>query len=1438
MAKVLAPTCLPEADDRFGPVVGPECRGGFDLTLLFEQSVLSIVPAAVIIVAFPLRLAYLATSRPKTRPGRARLVKLAVASVLLALQIVLLALWSRHGQNRTRASLPSAVLNLIVALQLMALSWMEDGRSVRPSSFLCGYLFLTSILDLAQARTLWLRRLDTPIAAVFTASVLVKAIMLLLESRNKSGYLKPTHTDLPPEATSGIVNRSLLWWLNDLFRRGLHSTLTLDDLYPLDPQLASAALGTRMQRAWAQRRRPERRFEFPLAAFRTLRRPILSAVIPRLFLIAFTFAQPFLISRVLDLLSEPDSVASRNTGYALILAAAFIYLGMTLSTLHYNHNVYRTMTMFRGASVALIYNHMLTLPIGEYDDSAVVTLMSVDVDNIVSCLIDLDECWARIIEIALGLVLLTRQLGWVSLVPVFVVIVSFFGTAEISRTIGARQKTWVDAVEKRITITASMLASMRSIKMMGLSPVLSSIVQGQRIQETRRMAAARWSIVWQNVVQNLPWALSPALTFIIYVAQATAKGESAIDVTQAFTSLSIITLLTGPTAKLLSAIPSTAASLGCFDRIQNFLVAPPRTDPRVINRVASVLSTARRDSDAIVAQGLSLRPAPTAEPILANVSFTIPRGSLTMVVGPVGSGKSTLLHAMLGEVSNKDGGSIRVTSAQIALCVQTPWLPNTTVRQAVCGYPEHNLNVDQSWYRQCLHACALDQDLSHLSDGEETQVGSASTVLSGGQRARIALARAIYARTDLIILDDILSALDSKTAATIMSRLFGDTGLLRKRQVTVVLATHASEYLNYADKTLIVADGRVEDGGKGGQAVDKGLIDVLKSSDGPRHEPESKPKEPDVTSKAAEVSEANELGDLGRKTDLDIYRYYFRSVGFPKTALFVAFVVVDVFCSSFSNLWLKWWAEIDGGQIALYMSVYFILAVMNSVGTGGYVWAILILISPYTARKLHAVLLRVVMRAPQSFFSATDSGSILNRFSQDMTIIEGQLPVGVLIAVSNLFSSIAAAALVTVGSVYMVASIPFLVFAIWLLQHVYLSTSRQLRLLDLESKSPLCSHFLETVGGLATIRAFGWQSRFRFKNERLLDNAQRPHYLLYCSQRWLNLVLDLVIGAQAVLVVGLAVGFRRSTSPGLLGVSLNSTLSFSAALSSLVSGWTMLETSLGSIARLMNFEATVKPEDRIGEKFQPSPSWPERGLIELRNVTAMHTVGAVGIRDVSLQVKPGQKIGVCGRTGSGKSSLVATIVRLLEIDSGSILIDGVDVATVPRDVIRERLVSLPQDPLVLAGSIRLNVDPEGRSTDEAVASALARVGLGFLAESRGVTADITAASLSRGQQQLLALARALVKKQLYGSTVLLLDEATSNVDADTDAVLQRVLRDDFAGCTRLAVAHRIDTIMDSDSVVVMDAGRVVEHGAPADLLAKQGGWFAELAGPRARTDAA
>ena len=301
---------------------------------------------------------------------------------------------------------------------------MEDARSVRPSWLLNTYLLLTILLDLPQARTLWLQRTSTTIASTFTSRIGVKVVLLILEVREKRPYLKQPYKDLPPESTSGIINRSFLWWIVGLLRRGLSSQLTFEDLYVLDGDLASTALSAKMRHAWDHRRRPEHRFEFPWAACKALWRPFLLAAFPRVCLIGFTFAQPFLISRVLHLLaqSDPDSREAANDGYGLIGATALIYLGLAVSTLHYNQALYRFLTMFRGATVALVYEHMLVLPVGVYDESAALTLMGTDVDRIVLCIANLNECWARVIEVAVGIALLAMQLGWICVMPVIVVI--------------------------------------------------------------------------------------------------------------------------------------------------------------------------------------------------------------------------------------------------------------------------------------------------------------------------------------------------------------------------------------------------------------------------------------------------------------------------------------------------------------------------------------------------------------------------------------------------------------------------------------------------------------------------------------------------------------------------------------------------------------------------------------------------------------------------------------------------------------------------------------------------------------------------------------------------------------------------------------------------------------------------------------------------------
>ena len=463
---------------------------------------------------------------------------------------------------------------------------------------------------------------------------------------------------------------------------------------------------------------------------------------------------------------------------------------------------------------------------------------------------------------------------------------------------------------------------------------------------------------------------------------------------------------------------------------------------------------------------------------------------------------------------------------------------------------------------------------------------------------------------------------------------------------------------------------------------------------------------------------------------------------------------------------------------------------------------------------------------------------------------------------------------------YVGSTLPLCILFLYTLQKVYLRTSRQLRFLDLEAKAPIYSNFLETLEGLPTIRAFGWEHQAIATNIERLDVSQRPHYVLLSAQQWLNLVLDLFITAVAVILVSLAVTLKGSSSGGQIGIALNVVLSLNSTLLRMLEQFTVLETSLGAISRIKTFEATTECEDKPTEVFVPSDDWPEQGAVELKNVTASYNVDTHALQNLSLKVEAGQKVGICGRTGSGKSSMLLAILRLLDMDSGTILIDGLDISTMPRETIRTRVIAIPQDSFVLSDTVRVNIDPSGTVPEDVIIEALKQVQLWSVFQARNkskknqnkdsadtangnaltangngtvtastsgsvtpIPATITSSEaakpeppsnplddllksspLSQGQQQLFNLSRAIVRKYLNpAAKILLLDEATSNVDSETDKLMQKIIREEFQSHTIVTVAHRLDTIMDADRIAVLAAGKVLEFDTPENLLNKEGG---------------
>ncbi|KXX76197.1 Multidrug resistance-associated protein 1, partial [Madurella mycetomatis] len=568
--------------------------------------------------------------------------------------------------------------------------------------------------------------------------------------------------------------------------------------------------------------------------------------------------------------------------------------------------------------------------------------------------------------------------------------------------------------------------------------------------------------------------------------------------------------------------------------------------------------------------------------------------------------------------------------------------------------------------------------------------------------------------------------------------------------------------------------------------------------------------------------------------DISLYKYYFKSVGLSLTAIFLLLTAAVAGLGRMPQVWLRLWTEHGTNRdTPLYFGVYLLFAgatvVLTMITLAFYFLAFI----PASGKRLHALLLGAVLRAPLYFFRKVDTGVTLSRFSQDMTMVDQQLPMSFLAAVFLLFDVIIAAVVIVSGASLTAVVIPFVLAILYLVQKFYLRTSRQMRFLDLEAKSPLYTHFTETLTGAVTVRAFGRETTALDEHRRRLDLSQKPYYLMFCIQRWLNIVLDLIVAGMAVVLVSLALLLPSSSSSGAIGLAMVNLIGFSSSLGMLVSHWTDLETSLGAISRIRCFVSDTPSEQDDGEKVAVPDDWPSQGEVRLDGVVASYS-GELepALRNVSLVVKPGSKVAICGRTGSGKSSTILALLRLLSLQKGTMHIDNLNLSNIPLSILRTRLVCLPQDAISLPGSVRCNLlpflTPETNlepPSDTELISALTKTHIWHVISARGgLDAEFASMNLSPGQKQLFCLATAVLRK----AKVVLLDEVTGSLDQETDVEVREVLQDELKGCTVLEVVHRIEVVQGYDVVVVMQDGEMIEVGSPRELLRREGGRFREL----------
>ncbi|KPM39265.1 ABC transporter C family member 3 [Neonectria ditissima] len=1429
-------------DNTFGPVVDG-CRGEFDFTLKFQDIILSIVPSSVFLVLGLGRLIWL-IRKPRVITGKVfEWLKIAAIAVLAIVQLVQLVYTCQGHRELTAYSIASDALRLVAVIAVGLVSFAEHSRSPRPSILLGCFLLLTLLFDVVRSRTLWLlaeSSEDDRDASISVTATAVKAVIILLEARPKMQW-RIGDEPHSPEEMSGIFGLSTYFWLRNLFFAGFRSLLSIADLYAFDQRMKAPILEEKMTQRQQRNaaRAPPRLFP---SLVRTLATPLLLPVAPRLAMIGFTFCQPFLIETLLTYL---ETTSDPDPGYGLIGAAFFIYTGVAVSNALYSYWQERFVCMIRGVLVNAVYRKTIALPTAVAADSAALTLMNSDVERVQAGFLPLHEYWANVVEVALACWLLEKKIGTAFVAPIVVVILCVIASAGVAAVTGRRQFAWMKAIEERVAATATTIASMRALRVSGMTSAVEQMIQGLREKELKIGGRWRLMLVFAATLAFTPITISPLMAF--------AVTSRTLGVTRIFPAMAYMTLLAMPLSSLFQNIPNLISAFTCLGRIDDFLKHESRVDPRAhADHLYTVEKTEKPPPAFSITQGRF--GWVEGKDALEEMDLTIPASALTIIIGPVASGKSTLLKALLGETTYFSGTmAVAFNNRKIGYCDQTPFLPNGTIRSIIVGHAGFNA----ARYHQALEAAALLPDLAALPQGDLTRVGGSGVSLSGGQKQRISLARALFLDTSVYLFDEILSGLDASTSSQVFQRALGPQGLLAQRGATVIWCTHNETYLRFADHVIALG----ENGSLVGQGSFADLVAQGHLTTDLQHDTESHMAPEEVSGPLIEQAPRPAIAEpkVSEKSrqigDFTVYRYYFTSISNWAITVFVFACCCYGFTSNFPTVWLKYWSEdmvrpSPTRQGDFYIGIYGLLQTTCLLSLMVIVIICTQAMIAQSGSVLHQAALRTVTGAPLRFFTTTDAGTVTNLFAQDMTLIDSQLPFVLANFSASLISSLGMSAVIAIASPWLAVSYPVLIAVVYIVQLFYLRTSRQLRLLDLEAKAPLYSHFIDTLAGLPTLRALGHIDAFIATSGRLLDDSQRPAYLLAMIQRWLQLVLRLIVAALAVIIVSLATQLR--TDSGFTGATLVTLMGFGEMLSTLVQSYTALETSIGAVARLKTFSTTTESEAGPDEDVIPDLKWPEHGQIEVQGVSASYSsrdlmdLDDLALRDLSVVFNPGEHAAVFGRTGSGKSSLILLLLRLIDPLSGKsasrITIDGLSIHNIHRDTLRRRLIAVSQEQVFLPASstIRCNLDPTSEMTDPELHAVLALHDLKFLisdpeasGEPGGLDALFTSDSLSQGQKQLFNLARAVVRRRVRSRLgaeggVLLLDEVSSSVDSQTEETMLNIIRDEFQGYTVIMVAHRLELAMKCDRVIVMDGGRLGETGRPDELKAKAGGLFKAL----------
>uniref|UniRef100_A0A7N6BS14 ATP-binding cassette, sub-family C (CFTR/MRP), member 3 n=1 Tax=Anabas testudineus TaxID=64144 RepID=A0A7N6BS14_ANATE len=1391
----------------------------------------------------------------------------------------------RHGHSQPPIYFVTPLVLGMTMLLATFLIQFERLRGVQSSGVLFIFWFLSVLCAIVPFRSKILQeyvRLRFTTFYFYFTLVVCELILCCFNEKPPLFSNVVTDPNPCPETTAGFLSRMTFWWFTSMAIKGYKMPLEAKDLWSLNQRDSSKAMVPTLLKEW-EKEQAKRFCTFQAvyskpqpsttnhvtggvgggesspeevevllsnqkAASRqpSFLRALIKAFGPY-FLIGsgfkllqdlITFVNPQLLRMLISFTKQkgvPDW-----WGYTLAFLMFFTAFLQTLILHHHFQYCFVTGMNVRTAVIGAIYRKALAITNAAKRSTTVgevVNLMSVDAQRFMDLTTFLNMLWSAPFQIMLALFFLWQNLGASVLAGVAVMIMLIPFNAVIAMKTRAYQVEQMQYKDSRIKLMNEILNGIKVLKLYAWEDSFKEKVLAIRQKELNVLRKT----AYLGALSTMAWTSAPFLvaltTFAVYVY---VDETHVLDAEKAFVSLSLFNILRFPLNMLPQVISSIVQASVSLKRVQGFL-SHDELDPNSVDR---------KNTYSVTVVNGKFTWAKEDPPVLHNINMMVPQGSLLAVVGHVGCGKSSLISALLGEMEKLEGDiSIR---GSVAYVPQQAWIQNATLRDNILFGKPYN----EQKYRCVLEACALTPDLEVLPGGDMTEIGEKGINLSGGQRQRVSLARALYSDADVYLLDDPLSAVDAHVSKHIFDNLIGPEGVLKGK--TRILVTHGISFLPQVDNIMVMVEGRVSEMGSYQELLkqngafaeflrnytlediieeDEATGRVIISADGEgtrsrsvrRHgcsqrkhgEPQEK-KKPHEMEKLIQAETA-ETGRVKTK----VYLEYAKAVGPLLSVVICLLYGCQSGAAIGANIWLSQWTN-DATRNQTKENVNMRVGVYAALGIAQ---GILVLISSFTlamgnmsaARKLHHNLLTNKLHTPQSFFDTTPIGRIINRFSKDIYVIDEALPATVLMFLGTFFVSLSTMIVIISSTPIFAVVIAPLAFIYIFVQRFYVATSRQLKRLESVSRSPIYSHFSETITGSSVIRAYGRHSAFVLMSDMKVDENQKSYYPSIVSNRWLGVRIEFIGNCIVLFAALFAVTGKESLNPGLVGLSVSYALQVTMSLNWMVRMTSDLESNIVAVERVKEYSETKTEAPWDVEDKKPLPEWPMEGNVQFYNYSVRYREGLdLVLKNLTLDIKGGEKIGIVGRTGAGKSSMTLCLFRLLEAAAGEITIDKVKIAEIGLHDLRSKLTIIPQEPVLFSGTLRMNLDPFEKYSDEEVWKALEHSDLHKFVSNHPAKLELECSeggeNLSVGQRQLVCLARALLRK----TKILILDEATAAIDLETDDLIQSTIRTQFENCTVFTIAHRLNTIMDYTRVLVLDKGQIAEFDTPTNLISQRG----------------